>query len=38
MEWGSKDHTLFLEEILTMGHLEHEEIMENLPNKLVKSY
>ncbi len=33
MEWGSKDHILFLEEILTMGHLEHEEIMENLQNK-----
>ena len=23
-----------LEEILTMGHLEYEEIMENLPNKI----
>ena len=34
MEWDSKDHTLILEEILTMGHLEHEEIMENLPNKI----
>ena len=33
MEWDSKDHILFLEEILTMGHLEHEEIMENLQNK-----
>ena len=34
MEWDSKDHTRILEEILTMGHLEHEEIMENLPNKI----
>ena len=33
MEWDSKDHILFLEEILTMGHLEQEEIMENLHNK-----
>ena len=33
MEWDSKDHILILEEILTMGHLEHEEIMENLQNK-----
>ena len=33
MEWDSKDHILFLQEILTMGHLKQEEIMENLQNK-----
>ena len=33
MEWDSREHILFLEEVLNMGHLEHQEIMENLQNK-----
>jgi len=33
MGWNSKDHILFLDEIVNMGHLESEEITENLENK-----
>ena len=33
MGWNSKDHILFLDEIVNMGHLVSEEIAENLENK-----
>ena len=33
MEWIYKDHVLIVDEILNNGHLEHEEILENLQNK-----
>ena len=33
MGWNSKDHILFLDEIVNMGHLVSEEITENLENK-----
>ena len=33
MEWNSKDHVLLLGEILNMGHLGSQDLMENLQNK-----
>ena len=33
MEWDSKDHILLLGEILNMGHLGSQDLMENLQNK-----
>ena len=33
MEWDSKDHVLLLGEILNMGHLGYQDLMENLQNK-----
>ena len=33
MEWNSKDHVLLLGEILNMGHLGYQDLMENLQNK-----
>jgi len=33
MEWDSKDHVLLLGEILNMGHLGSQDLMENLQNK-----
>ena len=33
MEWDSKDHVLLLGEILNMGHLSSQDLMENLQNK-----
>ena len=33
MEWDSKDHVLLLGEILNMGHLGSQDLIENLQNK-----
>jgi len=33
MEWVSKDHVLLSGEILNMGHLGYQDLMENLQNK-----
>ena len=33
MEWNSKDHVLLLGEILNMGYLGYQDLMENLQNK-----
>ena len=33
MEWNSKDHVLLLGEILNIGHLGYQDIVENLQNK-----
>ena len=33
MEWNSKDHVLLLSEILNMGHVGYQDLMQNLQNK-----